>query len=253
MFSLIGVVAIAAAFGLIVISDDASAVSYDLSGADFAEVESSVTYTLAYDVDVDTKYSAKLLDASGNEMSSAVTSGSSGTMYKTSSSDKSITVKAPKETGNYRLIVTITDADGKVLETLSAPLKAVEAVVLSATLKNDASAERELIIYFVINGVKVDDSKQEITVPANGTKEVTYDYVVRDISETTFYLVADDSTFGGQVTGLGPEHTHTFYVEDKSYTFIEVTAVIVLIIVVLLMIWVYRKPVKNFGKPKARR
>ena len=66
-------------------------------------------------------------------------------------------------------------------------------------------------------------------------------------------LVIEKDTFGGQVTGLGPEHTHTIYVEDKSYTFIEVTAVIVLIIVVLLMIWVYRKPVKNFGKPKARR
>ena len=68
LFALIGAVAIAAAFGFIVISDDASAVSYDLSGDDFAEVDSSVTYTLAYDVDADTKYTSKLIDANGNEM-----------------------------------------------------------------------------------------------------------------------------------------------------------------------------------------
>ena len=252
MFALIGAVAIAAAFGFIVISDDASAVSYDLSGDDFAEVDSSVTYTLAYDVDADTKYTSKLIDANGNEMTSAVTSGT-GTMYKDSTTDKTITVRVPKEAGNYRLVVTLTNTNGDVLETITAPLKAVEPVVLSATLKNDASAERELIIYFVINGVKVEDSKQDITVPAKGTKEVTYHYVVRDVSDGEFYLIADDSSFGGQITGLGPDHTHKFYVEDKSYTFLEVTAVVVLLIVVLLMIWVYRKPVKNYGKPKSRR
>ena len=245
--------AIAAAFGLIVISDDASAMSFDLSGDDFAEVDSSVTFTLAYDVESDVKYSAKLIDSSGEEMASAVSSGSSGTLYESSSSDKSITVRAPKDAGNYRLVVSITSTEGDAIDTLTAPIKAVEPIVLSATLKNDASAERALTIYFVINGVQVDDSKQDVTVPANGTKEVTYDYVVKDVSETTFYLVADEATFGGQVSGLGPDHAHTFYVDDKSYTLVEVIAVVLLLIVVFLMIWVYRKPVKNFGKPKARR
>ena len=245
--------AIAAAFGLIVISDDASAMSFDLSGDDYAKVDSSVTFTLAYDVESDVKYSAKLINASGEEMASAVSSGSSGTLYKSSSSDKSITVRAPKDAGNYRLVVSVTSTDGAAIETLTAPIKAVEPIVLSATLKNDASAERALTIYFVINGAQVDDSKQDVTVPANGTKTVTYDYIVKNVSETTFYLVADEATFGGQVSGLGPDNAHTFYVDDKSYTWIEVIAVIVLLIVVFLMIWVYRKPVKNFGKPKARR
>ena len=251
LFTLIGAVAIAAAFGLVIVSDDASAMSYDLSGADFAEVESSVTYTLSFeDAPENAKYAAKLVDSDGDEMTSAISSGSSGTL---SSSSKSITVKAPKDAGNYRLIVTITDADGKEIEKLVAPLKAVDPIVLSVTLNNGYSAERELIVYFVINGVKVEDSRQEITVPANGSKEITYDYVVKNVSDTTFYLVTDDSTLGGQISGLGPEHSHTFYVEQNSYTFIEVTAVIVLLIVIFLMIWVYRKPVKNFGKPKARR
>ena len=257
MFALIGAVAIAAAFGLIVISDDASAMSYDLSGADFAEVDTSVNYTLDYKgVPDSTKYSAKLVDGSGNEMTSAVTSGSSGSLSASNSDksgEKSITVRAPKDAGNYRLIVTITDADKNEIEILISPLKAVDPVVLSATLKNSESAERALTIYFVINGVKVDDSKQDIVVPANGTKEVTYDYVVKDVSDGEFYIVADDTTFGGQVTGLGADHVHTFYVDDKSYTLIEVIAVIVLLIVVFLMIWVYRKPIKNYGKPKARR
>lgn len=244
-------VAIAAAFGLLVISDDASAMSFDLSGDDYAEVGSSASYTLSYeDAPKDSKYAAKLLDSDGNEMTSAITSGSSGTL---SGSDRTISLTAPKDAGNYRLIVTISDAEKNEIESLVMPIKAVDPIVLKATLKNDASAERALTIYFVINGEKVQDSKQDITVPANGTKEVTYDYVVKNVSQTTFYLVADESTFGGQVTGLGEGHSHTFYVDDKSYTLIEVIAVIVLLIVVFLMIWVYRKPVKNFGKPKSRR
>ena len=106
----------------------------------------------------------------------------------------------------------------------------------------------------MINGVRADDSRQEVTVPANGSKTVTYDYLVRDLQqETTFYLVADSDSLGGDVQGLGPEHSHTFYVNDNDYTLYEVLAVIVLIIVATLAIYVYRKPVKNYGKPKSRR
>ena len=244
--------AIAAAFGLVVFSDDASAMSYDLSGADFAEVDTTESFKLSYNgMPEDAEYVAKLVDSNGNEMTSSITSGSGNLTKGDSGYEKSISVRAPKDAGNYRLVVTILIADEE-FTTLTAPFKAVEAVTLSATLENKESAERALTIYFYINDVKVEDSKQEITVPANGTKEVTYDYVVKDLSrESTFYILADEATFGGQVEGLGEKHT--FYAEQTSYTWLEVIAVIVLVIMAIIAIWVYRKPIKNYGKPKARR
>ena len=250
MLALIGVVAIAAAFGFITVSDDASATSFDLDGDNYAEVKSTVTYTLSYKVDADALYTSVLIDSHGDEMASAVTSGS-GSMYKDSTVQKSITVRVPEKAGDYRLVVTITNTDGDIIDVITAPLRAVEPVVFSVTLKNDASAERKLTVYFVINGEKIEDSKQEVTVPANGTETVTYNYVVRDISNGEFYLTADDSPFGGPVSGMGV--VHKFYVEDRDYTFLEVIAVIVLLIVVFLLVWVYRKPIRNYGKPKSRR
>ena len=243
--------AIAAAFGLVVFSDDASAMSYDLSGADFAEVDTTESFKLSYNgMPEDAEYVAKLVDSNGNEMTSSITSGS-GKLTESKDRSVDISVRAPKDAGNYRLVVTILIEDEE-FTTLTAPFKAVEAVTLSATLENKESAERALTIYFYINDVKVEDSKQEITVPANGTKEVTYDYVVKDLSrESTFYILADEATFGGQVEGLGEKHT--FYAEQTSYTWLEVIAVIVLVIMAIIAIWVYRKPIKNYGKPKARR
>ena len=48
-------------------------------------------------------------------------------------------------------------------------------------------------------------------------------------------------------------HCSAVQIYDAVRKVIEVIAVIVLLIVVFLMIWVYRKPIKNYGKPKARR
>ena len=253
MYALIGTLAVACVFGLIAVSDDSSAMSFDLKGDDFAKAESSVSFTLEYDDTVSGyKYTSKLVDGNGKDMS-AVTSGSTGTIYSTSG-EKSITVKAPKANGDYRLIVTITDADGKFLAERVAPIRSVDPIVLSATLKNDADAERVITVYFYVNGEKIEDSKQaDVVIPAKGTKTITYDYLVRDVTNTTFYLVSDDSTMAGQVSGLGPEHSHKFYVEQNSYTLIEIIAVITLVIIIALAVYVYRKPVKNYGKPKARR
>ncbi|MGN1045099.1 MAG: hypothetical protein ACI4Q9_04000 [Candidatus Methanomethylophilaceae archaeon] len=253
MYALIGALAVVCVFGLIAVSDDSSAMSFELKGDDFAKAESSVSFTLDYDDTVSGyKYTSKLVDGNGNDMS-AVTSGSTGTIYATTG-EKSITVKVPKANGDYRLIVTITDADGNFLAERVAPIRSVDPVVLSATLKNEADAKRVLTVYFYVNGVKMEDSKQaDIEIPANGTKTITYDYLVKDLTDTTFYLVSDDSPMAGQISGLGPEHSHTFYVAQNSYTLIEVIAVITLIVIIALAVYVYRKPIKNYGKPKARR
>ena len=53
------------------------------------------------------------------------------------------------------------------------------------------------------------------------------------------------------IEGLGEEHT--FYIGDNSYTWVTALLVLVIILLLFVMVWVYRKPVKNYGKPKSRR
>lgn len=252
---MIGALAIVLAFGL-TIADDASAMSYELSGVDFIEVGETDTFLLSYTgMPEDAEYVAKFIDSSGDSVPTAISSSSSSGSLNKGDSDytKTITVTAPNEPGNYRLVVTIL-VDDEAVSNITAPLKVVEAITLSATLVNNDSAERALTIYFYINGEKIEDSKQDIVVPANGSEEVTFDYVVKNLSrETSFYIMADEETFGGQVSGLGPEYTHKFYSEQNNYTLIEAVAIIVLVIMAAIAIWIYRKPIKNYGKPKARR
>lgn len=241
-------------------SDDSEAVSIGLNGdADWVQTGKTIEFEVdasGYASSDNVAFTAAVYDSSGKLMSGAVTTSEYSVSY--SDYSRTLTVTAPKTAGDYRLVVTFTQEDDSGAKTeigqRALPFKAVDPVKLSVNLSNNQDAARTMVVYFVINGVRADDSRQEVTVPANGSKTVTYDYLVRDLQqETTFYLVADSDSLGGDVQGLGPEHSHTFYVNDNDYTLYEVLAVIVLIIVAILAIYVYRKPVKNYGKPKSRR
>lgn len=244
----------------VLVSDDSEAVSIGLNGdADWVQTGKTIEFEVdasGYASSDNVAFTAAVYDASGKLMSGAVTTSE----YSVSSSDysRTLTVTAPKTAGDYRLVVTFTQEDDAGVKAeigqRALPFKAVDPVELSVKLSNDQDAARTMVVYFVINGVRADDSRQEVTVPANGSTTVSYDYLVRDLQqETTFYLVADSDSLAGDVQGLGPEHSHTFYVNDNDYTLYEALAVIVLIIVAILAIYVYRKPVKNYGKPKSRR
>ena len=99
----------------------------------------------------------------------------------------------------------------------------------------------------------MDDSRQDVVVSANGTKEVSYEYITKNVSDGKFYLEADTTGLGGMIKGLGPDSTHNFYASANDYTWIEILAVVVVIILAILAIYIYRKPIRNYGKPKARR
>lgn len=238
--------------GLSLISDDSSALGFELTGDDFAEVETTVSFELSYkDVENGSKYTAKLLDSHGNDMVAISGTSSTGTLSGTSS--RYFSVEVPSTSGDYRMVVNIVDENDNFVAEVAAPLRAVEPITLKVTLKNNADVARSLLVYFFVNGEKIEDSKQEIEVPANDTLEVTYDYVVKDIGTSTFYLNADIDDNFGVIEGLGPEHSHTFYPAQNSYALIEGIAIFVLVVVGLIAIYIYRKPVKNFGKPKSRR
>ena len=51
----------------------------------------------------------------------------------------------------------------------------------------------------------------------------------------------------------GLDAKQTFYYHQDTQDYIMWIVGIVLVLMIIFAIWVFRKPVKNYGKPKARR
>lgn len=253
---------------------ESEAVYYNVDGDSVIGTEDKADYTISYsnhdydsytDVNMSVTYSAKLVDSSGSTVSSGV-SPSSGDL----TNDVSTTVKvtAPKTTGSYKLVVeykasiSYTDSEGKTVNVPSEDLKVqpkefrikvVTPITLSVTLKNDSNIDLTGYgVYFWINGDVVDDSYTTVNLTKEGTATVTYKWVTDSPNGKYSYSVQPaDSGNLVQITGLGEEYT--FYIGDNSYTAWIALLVIFVIIMILVLVWVYRKPVKNYGKPKSRR
>jgi len=253
---LIALIAVLSLFAVgamgIVLSDDSDGAYTNVEGsATYVETGGTITFTLSGDATY--YYTASLLNSSGKAQSGAVSS--SGTLSSTTFTSTT-TVTAPTTAGNYTLSIVFYKDSTKAVQ-ISAkdvPLKVVEPVKLTATLSNSGEISMTLSVFFVVNGEKIEDSEQTVTVAANGTKDVTYEYVIKDLSNSTsFYLASEDSTIAGKISGLGPDNTQHFYTSANDYTLIISLVTIVLIVLVILTVYIYRKPVKNLGKPKARR
>ena len=242
------------------VADDSNAdtvVSVEAS-SDFCGVNSSysdtnlkkVTYTLSGDASY--YFEAKLLDSSG--VSSGQLSPQTGSLNSGTVPSRTVTVTAPLVSGDYTFNVKFyKDSASKdtVLAEKSVPLKVVDPIVLKFTLKNDGESAVTFTAYYKINGVKAEDSSQSVTVDAGSTKDVTYNYYTRDVSDTKYSLETDDQIIKNSISGLGEEKT--FYAHDADYTMIIALVVITLLILVVLAVFIRRKPVINKGKPKGRR
>ena len=221
--------------------------------SDFCGTSKTVTYHLSGDGAYE--YEADLLNSSG-ESSGSVTYKSNKLDAYGGTYTKDITVTAPSTAGDYTFTVKFyqDSAHEVLLAEKKAPLKVVEPITLKYTLKNEGETDITFTPYFVINGEKVDDSiTGDITVPANGTKDVTYDYYTKDVSDTRYYLDTDNQMVNNVITGLGAENEKTFYAHDNDYTAITAIVVSVLIVLLIVFFFIYRKPVINKGKPKGRR
>jgi hypothetical protein len=204
---------------------------------------------------IEITYTAKLVNSSGTTQSSAV-SPSSGSLSP--GVKETLTITAPSTAGTYKLIVvftyTLDDGDSQT-ETKEAILKVVEPITLSIDITNNSNVDlKELLLDFYVDGVKVNDDPVEATVAAGSTTTVTYDYAADSIStgsHTFKVVVSDDSLIVDNITGL--DENHTFYVGHSSYGWLNILMVAFLIIIVLMAVYIYRKPVKNYGKPKSRR
>ena len=221
------------------------------------EAEFTIIYTDSEHSEIDISFEAKVVDSKGNTISGAV-DPSTGTVD--SGVFNTLIVTAPKTAGSYTLEVTYTGTytvDGtktdieKVTDKFA--FKAVNPITLSTSISlKDPNVDLSGYgVYFWVDGEKMDDSYKTFNVSSDGTGSVSYDWVADAASgKHTYWL---ESANGGVVDIEGLDEKHDFYVGDNDYTLYIALVVLFVILAIILLVWVYRKPVKNFGKPKSRR
>lgn len=271
---MMAVVLVAMAAVCLVPLAESEAVYHNVDGDSVIGTEDKADYTVSYtnhdydsykDMSMSVTYTAKLVDSSGSTVSSGV-SPSSGDL--TNGVSATVTVTAPKTTGDYKLVVeykasvSYTNEEGESVDVPEEDLKlepdefrikVVTPITLSVTLKNDSNIDLTGYgVYFFVDGDKVEDSYTTVSLAKEGTATVTYKWVTDASNGSHTYSVQPaDSGNLVQITGLGDEYT--FYIGDNSYTAWTALLVIMVILMILVLVWVYRKPVKNYGKPKSRR
>lgn len=206
---------------------------------------------------LDVSYVAKLTDIKGNTVGSV--SPTRGSYI--SDDGTRITVTAPSEQGTYSLTVdfTFTDAEGsKTTVTKTAPVRVVAPIKLSAVLHNNSGTYTDLDVWFVVDGTKIESSKQTVTLAERSTKTITYDYMPpADLSrgehKVSVYAESGILNADNPAENLISAEESKFFVGQADYSLIEAVMVIVLIVMIIITLFIYRKPVKNVGKPKARR
>ena len=234
------------------------------STADYKIVYSNTDFNDKQNLSMEISYTASLKDSSGTTVSSGV-SPSSGSLDNGVA--KTLTVTAPKTAGyctlevKYTAKVTYTviedekevTKDEEVTKTDSFRINVVNPITLSVSLKNGSDVPLTGYgVYFVIDGERIDDSYTTVNLLKDGSTTVTYKWIADPgNSKHSFYLEAADGGNMVKIEGLGD--VHDFYIGDNSYTWLVTMLVVMVILLLLIMVWVYRKPVKNYGKPKARR
>ncbi|MBR7152367.1 MAG: hypothetical protein IKD00_01300 [Candidatus Methanomethylophilaceae archaeon] len=228
---------------------DADAFS-NIEGETLVAVESEHEYIFTYESsEGEFEYNAKLVNGKGETQTSAV-SPSTGTVSGTVTLD----VEFPKTAGDYTLVVEVSaeGEDSEVVDEVSLDIEVVEPVTLTVTLSTAEDLDLTGFgVYFFIDGQKMEDSYTTFDLVMAGSAEVTYDWIVSpDGDEHTFWV---EPAVEGVVVVEGLGEKHTFYFGDNDYTLYSVFSVVLVVVLAIILIWVYRKPVKNFGKPKSRR
>ena len=231
-------------------ADGGGEITHD--GTNVYKVSTTEEFTIVYTYEPtdagEITYSAKVVDKSGNTQSNAVTP-SSGSLD--SGFGETVTVNVPSKTGQYRLVVEYSLDEEKVSES-EYVFKAVNPIVLTVNLTaEDATLNlEEFGVYFYVDEEKLEDSYKTITLSANGTGSVSYDWIADpEESRHTFYVVA----VGGSSMIKGLNEVHTFYTSDNNYTMLTVLVFLIMVALIVWAVTVYRRPIKNYGKPKARR
>lgn len=258
------VMAILTAFAVVSTADVSDAVAnHSVEGDDTTVVtggeldfEAMFTETEGY-ASIEITYTAKLVNGDGDTESNKV-SPSSGSMD--SGSSVMLTVTAPSDAGRYFLKVEFTeeyvDADGeeqtKVFEDEVA-IKVIEPVKLSVTVENLGDVALDgVTVYWYVDGKIVEDSDTDLSVAAGSKETITYSYDPSHLSsgKHTFHVETASGNYV-KIDGLGVDQT--FYYDQGNYDYLNYIMFAIFVIIVVVTLYVYTRPVKNYGKPKSRR
>jgi len=252
-FGIIAVLALAVVCFVPMAEEEAAGQIYH-EGTSVFKTGDSATFEIVYTLDkteekeIAITYSATVVDKAGKVQTSAV-SPSTGTLE--SGEYKTLTVTVPSNAGKYTLKVEFFE-DSKSTSTEEYAFTAVTAKTLTVNLKTDkVTLNMESFgVFFYVDGEKIEDSYSTVTLSRDGTGSVSYDWIADPAEgKHTFHVEA-----AGSISAIeGLNEVHTFYIGDNDYTLLTACAVIILIVLIIWAVTVYRKPVKNFGKPKARR
>lgn len=262
IISAIAVLALIFTAGALLMDDSSSvegATAVINGETDIVKTKGELSYTIMfYESEefetLEIKYSAVLMDSSGEKQSNAV-SPSSGTL--TNGVDTKLVITAPSVAGRYTLSVTFTEIidNGDKTETEKIQIITVkEPIVLSVVLNNNSNVDfTDFAVYFYVDGVFVEGSRTLTSVKAGESTTVTHEWVAESLSngEHKFKVVAGDENVGGTGSISGGEGT--FYVGHTDYGIVNILIGILFVVLLIVVIWLYRKPVKNYGKPKSRR
>ncbi len=242
-----------AAVCLVPVSLDASG-EITTDGDGVYKVSTSETFKIKYDLEEGQEgaltFNAKVANKAGEAQASAI-SPSTGSLED--GVEKSLTLTVPKTAGEYTIVVEFLLDEVRVGSEEKYTFYAVNPIVLTVNLKADNVTLNleEFGVYFYIDDEKMDDSYTTITLASNGTGLVTYDWIAHPEPNSTHTFYVKSVGGEGMITGL--DEVHVFYANDNDYGGITALAFMLLILLIAAAVWVYRKPVKNFGKPKSRR
>jgi len=203
---------------------------------------------------------SKITDSSGATVSSSTVSPADHTfIYQSSSTSerKGLGITAPDTAGEYTLVTEFELERGGKRVTKTYPIKVVDPILLTADVKNSSpDTDVKVSVRFIIDGneMEMDAEHENISIEHDGTHTFTYEWITDGASagRHTYSLMITSADMLS-VDVASAEKELEFYVGQDDYTWLTVIFVIVLAILLIVLMWVIRKPVKNFGKPKGRR
>jgi len=167
-------------------------------------------------------------------------------------------LKMPAVAGDYRLIVEFqltNDPDSEKI-TRAYPLKVVDPIILSVTVKNTSTVNVVgLDFQFIIDGEKMEITNKGVDLEADATSVISYKWVVDNPrgGQHTYEVTAIGQDNIGRINIEGLDKEFTFYIGQDNYSWLTAIMVVLLVILAIFAIWIIRKPIKNYGKPKGRR
>jgi len=205
------------------------------------------------------KFAAKIVDENGYTVGSVRAipePPATATPTTVNLEGTKLRLTAPSEAGIYTLSVTFTFKfdDETVTVTKTAPVRVVVPITLSAVVDNtNGGTIIDMEVWFEVDGVKIAGSEKYINIQAGRTERVEYKWAVEGLSGGAHTVMLVGHVGPTEQSAHGLNVPMTFYVGQNSHTLIEALMVIFFIVMLIALVIVYRKPVKNIGKPKGRR